>query len=358
MGNLFDYIDWRGDISFDTIGVGEADNMIFSQISYIDLKRIVPASPTAKPQGFVSAIKRYVNAHKGEPINLGAIMPPDVVNIATRAARSHRFGQTSLVAYVNKISDVEQKQFSALTFLIGERDCFVAFRGTDDTIVGWKECFNMSFMCPIPAQTEAVEYLERISEAFPDRRIYLGGHSKGGNLAVYAAVMCSDRTREKIAAVYNNDGPGFNREFIESEEYAKTRERIHTLVPQTSIVGMLLEHEERYRVVRSNMNGLLQHNAFSWEVLGGGFVVMDDLSDESRRIDMALKEWLSEISVEERRHVVDSIYEILSSISAKTLTDLNTDRLKLIKAWNNLDTTSKRYVRRCISLIARNTKKV
>ena len=357
MGTLFDYIDWRGDISFDTVGIGEIDNMIFSQICYIDLRRIVPASATAKPVGFVSAIKRYVNLHKGEPINLGAIMPPDVVNIATRAARSQRFAQTSVIAYANKISDVQQKQFSALTFLVGDKDCFIAFRGTDDTIVGWKECFNMSFMRPIPAQTEAVAYLERIATAFPDRRIYLGGHSKGGNLAVYAAVRCCEGTRERIAAVYNNDGPGFDGEFIGSAEYASVRERIHTLVPQTSIVGMLLEHEGRYRVVKSTMNGLLQHNAFSWEVLGGSFVTVDDLSEESRRIDSALKQWLSEITMEERRRVVDSIYDILSHISAKTLTDLNTDRLKLIKAWNGLDAVSKRHVRRCISLIVKSAKK-
>ena len=357
MGTLFEYIDWRGDISFDTVGVGEVDNMIFSQICYIDFKRIVPASPTAKPVGFVSATKRYVNAHKGEPINLGAIMPADVVNIATKAARSQRFAQTSVIAYVNKISDVDEKQFSAITFLIGEESCFVAFRGTDDTIVGWKESLNMSFMCPIPAQTEAVEYLEKIAEAFPDRRIYVGGHSKGGNLAVYAAVKCSEQTNERIAAVYNNDGPGFNREFIESEEYARTRERIHTLVPQTSIVGMLLEHEENYDVVQSSMNGLLQHNAFSWDVMGGRFTRKDAVTEESRRIDAGLKAWLDEMTMEERRDVVDSLYEILSSTNAKTLTDLNTDRLKLIKAWTELDPLSKKYVKRCVTLIAKNTKK-
>ena len=357
MGTLFDYIDWRGDISFDTVGVGEVDNMIFSQICYIDFKGMVPASTKAKPVGFVSAVKRYVNAHKGEAINLGAIMPPEVVNIAVKAARSLRFSQTSVIAYVNKVSDIDQKQFSAITFLIGEDECFVAFRGTDDTIVGWKESFNMSFMCPIPAQTEAVKYIERIAEAFPDRRIYVGGHSKGGNLAVYGAVKCSELTNSRIVAVYNNDGPGFNKEFIESEEYARTRERIRTLVPQTSIVGMLLEHEENYDVVKSSMNGLLQHNAFSWEVMGGRFVRMDTVTDECRRIDTGLKTWLDEMSMDERKQTLDSLYEILSSTNAKTLTDLNSDRLKLIKAWNELDPLSKKYVKRCVMLIVRNTKK-
>lgn len=357
MGTLFDYIDWRGDIPFSTIGIGEIDNMIFSQICYIDFKRIVPASPTARPVNFVSAAKRYVQAHKGEPINLGAIMPPEVVGIMTKAARSVRFSTTSMVGYVNRVSNNDEKQFSAVTFLIGDNSLFVAFRGTDDTIVGWKESFNMSFMSPIPAQTEAVEYLQSIAAAYPDRKIYVGGHSKGGNLAVYSAVKSRADVNDRIAAVYNNDGPGFDRQFIDSEGYAKTRERIHTIVPQSSIVGMLLEHEDRYDVVRSTMNGLLQHNAFSWEILGSRFVRSDTVTAESKRIDRTLKRWLDEMPVEQRKKTVDSLYEILASTNVRTLTDLNADKLKLLRAWNSLDADSKKFIRRCITLIIKNTKK-
>ena len=357
MGTLFDYIDWRGDIPFSNIEVGEIDNMIFSQVCYIDFKRIVPASPTAKPVNFVSAAKRYMLAHKGEPINLGAIMPPEVITVMTKAARSARFSAVSMVGYVNRVSDADQKQFSAVTFLIGEDACFVAYRGTDDTIVGWKESFNMSFMSPIPAQTEAVEYLHSVADAFPNRKIYMGGHSKGGNLAVYAAVKCREDVNARIVRVYNNDGPGFDREFIESEQYLATRDRICALVPQSSIVGMLLEHEEHYEVVQSTMNGLLQHNAFSWTILGNRFVRSDAVTAESKRIDKTLKRWMSEMPAEQRKKTLDSLYEILESTNIKTLTDLNTDKLKLVKAWNSLDADSRKFIRRCITLIVKNTKK-
>ena len=357
MGTLFDYLDWRGDIPFSTIGVGEIDNMIFSQICYVDFKRIVPASPEARPVNFLSAAKRYVQAHKGEPINLGAIMPPEVVGITTKAARSVRFSSTSMIGYVNRISNNDEKQFSAVTFLIGDDSMFVAFRGTDDTIVGWKESFNMSFMSPIPAQTEAVEYLQNMADAFPDRKIYVGGHSKGGNLAVYSAVKCRADVNGRIIAIYNNDGPGFDRQFIESDEYVATRERIHTIVPQSSIVGMLLEHEDNYDVVKSTMSGLLQHNAFSWEIIGNRFVRNDTVTAESKRIDKTLKRWMNEMPVEQRKKTVDSLYEILASTNVKTLTDLNADKLKLIKAWNSLDADSRKFIRRCITLIVKNTKK-
>lgn len=357
MGSVFDYIDWRGDIPFSQVPTGEVDSLIFSQICYIDFKRIVPASPTAKPVGFLSAAKRYMQAHKNNPTSLGFIIPPETVSVMTRAARSLRFGTTQLVGYVNKISDNEQKQFSAVTFLIGTDTCVIAFRGTDDTIIGWKECFNMSFMSPIPAQAEATVYLEAVADAFPTRKIYAVGHSKGGNLAVWASVKCRREVAERIVAVYNHDGPGFNREFLESEGYTVMRERIHTLVPQSSVVGMLLEHEENYEVVQSTYTGLLQHNAFSWEVWGGRFIHIDSVTAESRRIDATLKKWLAELSNDRRKQIIDSLYEILSSTNAKTLTELNADKLALIKAWNTLDAESRKFIRRCIGLIVTNTKK-
>ncbi len=357
MGTVFDYIDWRGDISFSHVPFGEVDSLIFSQISYIDFKKIVPASASAKPINFLAAAKRYMQTHKDASANLGMIIPPETITVLTRAARSHRFGTTFMTCYVNKISDNEQKQFSAITFLLGTDTCVIAFRGTDDTIIGWKESFNMSFMSPIPAQSEAKEYLESIADAFPSRQIYLCGHSKGGNLAVWAAVKCQKQVNDRIVGVYNHDGPGFDKDFIKSEEYFYTRDRLHTLVPQSSIVGMLLEHEENYEVVQSTYTGLLQHNAFSWEVMGGKFIHTDTVTAESKRIDSTLKKWLSELSHEKRKQITDSLYEILASTNAKTITELNADKLALIKAWNTLDAESRRVVRRCISLIIRNTRK-
>lgn len=356
MATLFDYIDWRGDLSFSQCEPCEVDSLILSQVCYLDLYRIVPASPTAKGLSFLAAAKRYVNAHKGEPNSLGAIIPPETVTITTKAARSARFGSLRLVAHVNVISEDEQKQFSATTFDLGNDSLFIAFRGTDDTIVGWKECFNMSFMSPIPAQTEAVEYVYHVAAAMPDKRLYLGGHSKGGNLAVYAAVKASPSVQDRIAAVYNLDGPGFTRDFIESEEYAKIKERIHTLVPQTSIVGMLLEHDESYEVVQSTQSGLLQHNGFSWEVMGNRFIHSDTVTKESKNIDAKLKQWLSEITPERRKEILDTLYEILDSTNIKTLTALSAEKLKLVKAWNTLDTESRTFIRRCVTLIAKNTK--
>lgn len=358
MGNVFDYLDWRGDISFDECAPNEVDSLILSWMSYLDLGHIVPASISAKGRTLISCVRKYIRVKKeqGAPLVSGLIMPPESIKLAVKTAKSPRFSCLRLVGHVNKIDEDEAKQFSATTYLLGDNACFVVFRGTDDTIVGWRESLSMSFMSPIPAQVEALEYIESLASAYPERKIYIGGHSKGGNLSVYAAVKCSDATKERIVRIYNLDGPGFDKEFIASEDYLAVRERIQTIVPQSSIIGMLLEHEENYEVVQSNQTGLFQHNGLSWEIMGGRFVHIDSVTEESKKIDVTIKKWLSEISPEERKRILDAFYNTLTSTNCKTLTDINADKLKVIKAWGTLDDDSKRFIKKMVSLIVKKGK--
>ena len=295
-------------------------------------------------------MRRYLREHKGEVPYIGKIVPPETLSLAAKAAKTVRFSQMKALGYTNQIDDEKQSQFSAITFLLDNGDVFITYRGTDDTLVGWKENFNMSFMQPVPAQHEALSYLEKVG-AILGGDLYVGGHSKGGNLAVYAAVKCAPQLKERIISVYNNDGPGFSRDFIDSSDYKNIRGKIRTLVPHSSVVGMLLEHEETYEVVKSNATGLLQHNGFSWEVLGGKFIHLDTVTNESRLIDSSLKEWMNGMSIEERERVVDSIYETLSATNAKTLTELSADRVKLVKLWGTLDSESRNVILKCISIL-------
>lgn len=348
---LYDYLNWRGDIGFDVLPLGEVDNLIFSIISYINFDGIIEGELSAKrPLVLLSATKSFLRSQEGTVKSLGLIIPKETVTLLVRAAKTPRFGLSRPICYVNKICDEEQKQFCALSFLLPGGGTFVSYRGTDDTLVGWKENFNMSFMHPVPAQTEALEYLEYIASK-TSGKLYVGGHSKGGNLAVFASVKASAATKERIVAVYNNDGPGFDEGFIATDEYKEIQERIHTLVPQSSVVGMLLEHEERYKVVKSNTTGLWQHNGFSWEVMGGSFIKLDETDMESKTIDRALKAWVASLSYEKREQFVDSLYEALTSTNAKTLSELNSDKLKLIKAWNSMDSETRSNLIRCVNLI-------
>ena len=350
--SLFDYLNWRGDLPFESVPLCEVDSLILSILSYVDFSGFVDEAlpERKKPPVLLTVTKDFLRAQNGAIPNMGLIIPKETVTLLARSAKSARFGLIRPFAYVNKICDESQKQFSAISFLLGNTDVFVAFRGTDDTLVGWKENFNMSFMLPVPAQTEALAYLEDIA-ACTKGKIYVGGHSKGGNLAVYAAVKASESIKDRIAAVYNNDGPGFDANFISSEEYRAMRDRIYTFVPQSSVVGMLLEHEESYTVVKSRLTGVFQHNGFSWEVMGGEFVKLDSISEESKLIDRSMKDWLAEMSYEERAAAVDSLYEAIASTNAKTLSDLSQDKIKIVRAWSAMDNEARNHVRRCINIV-------
>ncbi len=353
MGTLFDYLEWRGDLSFSQSPVNEVDNLIFSNICYLDFDDLIPEE-LSNGIMYLTAMKRYKQLHKGENKNLGLIFPSDMVKFATQTARSERFGRTRVAGHVSIIDTSTQMQFSATTFLLDDNSCFVAFRGSDDTLIAWKENFNMSFMSPVPAQVRAVEYLEAVANAYPSKRIYVGGHSKGGNLSVFAASMCSPETRERLVNVYSNDGPGFTAEFIKSEGYLGVRDKIRTLVPQSSVIGMLLEHEEGYEVVNSTQTGLYQHNGLTWEVRRSTFVHVDSITDESKKIDHTLKTWLSEMSNEKRQRMIDTIYELLSSSTAKTLTELNADKLLMLKAWNTLEPEDRKLITRLVRQLVKN----
>ena len=356
MANMLDYIDWRGDLTFSEAPFCEVDSLILSQICYVDFENIVSRSFN-KPVMLATAAKAYLRRHAGEKAYLGAIVPSEIITLMSKAANSKRFSRIRLCGHINFISDDLETQFSATTFLLHEDMIFVAFRGTDDTLIGWKENFNMSFMHPVPAQTEAVTYLDAAAATRLEKDIYVGGHSKGGNLAVYALAKCSDETKARVVLAYNHDGPGFSREFMEGLDYDEVRAKIRTILPQTAVVGMLLEHEERYDVVKSNQSGLFQHDSFSWEVLGPSFIHLDTVTKESKLIDKTIKSWLAEMPPKERENFVEKLYESLSAQGAKTLTDLNSDKSKLIKMWSGLDSGTRSTALKYIKLLFTETAK-
>lgn len=208
----------------------------------------------------------------------------------------------------------------------------------------------MSFMPTIPAQLEAAEYIEWVAKKVYGK-LRVGGHSKGGNLAVFASVKSSPRIKKRILKVYNYDAPGFSREFLAQPEYWGMVDRFVTLVPQSSIVGMLLENDGRYSVVESKETGLLQHNAFSWEVKGTEFIKLEELTKESRDMTAVMNEWLSKMDMEERKRFVNAVYNILVATKATTITELNDDKYSILRALKDTDKETRRMVLRTFGLL-------
>lgn len=308
MPNMMDYLAWRGDIALDYSPFNDVDSLILASLSYLtypepegllrDLALTVP--PVDKMQfAFVHEIRAMLSA----------------------AAMTERFAGIGMRHPVAVTDQDRDMQFAAVTFDLPDGTHYVAFRGTDSTIVGWREDFNMAFESPVPAQSAAVKYLNEAA-ALTDGPLILGGHSKGGNLAVYAAAHADPMTQSRIRAVYSFDGPGLDDATMASEGYARIARRIRSFVPQHSVVGLLLTYHPEYTVVKSDGVGLLQHDSFTWQVLGTSFIPVTEVDVSSQLVDQTVHAWLSQVSPEKRRIFVNTIFDVLEASGANTVKEL------------------------------------
>lgn len=311
MANMFDYLNWRGDLSFSQAPVNPVDALIFSTISYIEFSSFVTNDPLHPI--FLSAA---VDAFYALPDKEKRVRDKRDLELLLAAAESPRFRDVGLCFYRDEFIPEEETQFAAMTFLLDDGTAFLAYRGTDYSLVGWKEDFNMSFQDTVPAQRKALTYAQDFAELFSGK-MYFGGHSKGGNLAVFAAAKCDPVTQRRIQGVYSMDGPGFGDYLMGDPGYIAIVPKISTYIPQSSIIGMLLEHEEAYTVIKSTQLGVMQHEPYSWQIMGKSFVEAGEMSADIQFLDKTIKHWLAGMSAQERNEFVDTVYELLSQGGAK-----------------------------------------
>ncbi len=337
MANMIDYIRWRGDIPLWQVPLGEVDALILSYLAYMPFDDIVPAALTAPGILLKDAVREVLGRHEVGELPL-AFSPKEDKRLLEAVAESCRFADMNLCGFVHRFDAEREEQFCAMTVLTPAGPAVIAFRGTDRTVVGWKEDFNMSFSGVVPAQRSAVFYAREAAAAV-NTPLVLCGHSKGGNLAAYASLFSGEETQGKIVCVYNFDGPGFNEEVIASEEFARVDMRIHVFVPKASMVGILLWHSEPFAVVESESVSVFQHLPYHWQVMGGKLVAASGLSGDSRLTDITLKRWLQSLPPQLRRRVIDGIYGVLSVSDGKHIADLFEPRnvLAIIRAAGTMD---------------------
>mgnify|MGYP000887426011 CR=1 FL=1 len=331
MSYLPDYITWRGDLPFAADPANDLDTLVMAALSYIDLP--------AETQVFAQCAKSV------PPDDPDDHFRGECRRLLQQIAKSSRFGALTVRDAVSVLND--EIQFAAMTVDLPDGTHIIAFRGTDGSLTGWREDFAMSFESPVPAQAAAQKYLEHhLTQDAGD--VIVTGHSKGGNLAVYSAAKSSGEIQERIVAVHNNDGPGFAWDISETPGHKRIASRIHTILPQTSVVGMLMEHEKRYQVVHSTYDGLYQHDGFSWQVLGTQFVHLDDFSREGKLVDETLSSWADSLNTQQREALADALYSVFTASGAKTLSELTEEKLKsaaaMLKTYKNLDRETRRMV--------------
>lgn len=305
--NVMDYLRWRGDLTLQSDPFNEVDQLILCILAYLNYRRFPSLQTMASERA--TALRTLAPLMRREDEQQG-LSQLEYLPLLRAAAESERFGDAALFGAVAEHDLQEEKQFAAVSFRLSDGSIFCAFMGTDTSIVGWKEDVNLSFMDEVPAQRRAVEYVEAIAAA-NEGKLYIGGHSKGGNLSMYAALHVSEAVQRRIAAVYNNDGPGFRTAPSELPAFAAMAEKIHTFVPAESIVGVLLEQAGDYTVVESPEKFLLQHEPMSWQVEQGRLKTLPQRTALGERTDRMTKAWLSELDEQQRRDFCTALYDIV-----------------------------------------------
>lgn len=328
MGNIMDYISWRGDLSFEQSQFNEVDNLILACFSYVNLDGI-SAVTKQKGIGLKKLTKEFMKLHTMKELEADKSFIRLAPFMMMEMAKSVRFGKCVVRNYVNDIVTEAEQQFAAMEIVLEDGTSYASFRGTDDTIIGWKEDFNLSTGV-VPAQKRAIEYLQKISE-HTDGMLRVGGHSKGGNLAIYGSVMCKS-AHEKILEIYSNDGPGFSREFQELPETKEMMPKIIRIIPEYSIIGTLLEHEKEPVIVASSSKGLLQHDAFSWEVQGPALVRRDSLNKTALRFIEILHKWIDGMDMEQKRLLIEDLFATLQASGYENLSEVQSGGLKSLAA--------------------------
>ncbi len=352
MADFFDYLNWRGDLSFKTVPFNKIDALILAHLTYSIFDRVVPESFTQK-KTFAQVAKDFSNAPDYEDrINIGFLINKRTAELMFKCAESPRFKNVELCGFRNLFSEENVEQFAAVTYLIDGKPV-IAFRGTDDTIVGWKEDFNIAWLEQIPAQKDALEYFDEAAAAFKDDFV-LVGHSKGGNLVINTAVNCGKKLQNRIDEVYNFDGPGFGTDFFESEEYKAVEKKIHSFYPGFSVVGMIFHHPKTFEIVRSEGFAFWQHDAMNWQVMGNQFINEAEFTEESRIFYKAFNEWVDKLKPAQKKTFVETMFCILEASGAKTNSDIEKDALKatarMLAAYADLDRSRKNEMKKILNM--------
>lgn len=313
--NFFSYIDKYGNSTFEEEPFNEVDNAIFAYLSYVSFDGIVSKNIFNKIT-IKEAGDRYFELYPYKQKHVFAIK--NAIKMLKYIKNTKRYGNLYLYNYVYEAND--EQQFSALTIEINSKLVYISFEGTDYLVSGWKEDFMMTYMFPIASQRKAIDYVNR-RFFFDNRKIILGGHSKGGNLAMVAGMYANMFVRNKIINIYNNDGPGLLKEQFESDNYNHIKDKLVTIMPNYSVVGILLHHSDDYIVVRSTKKGPISHDMYTWVVYDKSFM-RTELDSYNKALESEIIRWLNKYTIDERKRFVFSMFDIFERAEIESLFEI------------------------------------
>lgn len=339
MTNIHDYLLWRGDISISKEKpFNEVDSLVLARFSYLPLNLI----GVKEKENIKDICERLIKIDDKDFLYNGD------KELATYLGNSIRFNNLLVTDYV-KLDDKEnEKQFGAVTIHLPNNEIYISYLGTDKTINGWKEDFNMAFMDNVPCQVSGLTYLEKVAKKYNDKKILIGGHSKGGNISIYSALLSSQDVKNKIIKVDNFDGPGLNSAIYDQYEEEQVISKMETFIPQESIIGRLLCHKEKMTICESDEKGILQHDIYSWHIFKDEFVKLNKNTKISEHINNTVIEWLHTTTRNQREIFIDAIFELFDGIGVDSfgeiLSSLTKTVPKILKKYNSLSDEEKKVM--------------
>lgn len=348
MTNIRDYLNYEGNIKINKDNINEVDILIFALLSYFDLKTI-PLHPHNKKIILTEALKKIFKETKKEEINMGMIVPQQIVELAYKLKDLNRY-QIECSNYINIINQDLHIQFSAVCFHVDDI-VIVTYRGTDDSLIGWQENIDLITNFPTNGEKEATKYLNEIAKTYNKSKIIVVGHSKGGNLATYASICCDDYIKNKIIGSYDLDGPGFCGEFNETS-YNLIKDKLHKYLPYESIIGMLLnEFCTDLNIIKCDKYGLFQHDGFTWNVKDSSLVRTNELSNISIKINKEITKSILKLNEKEKNDLANDFYLLIRKSNIKTLIEIKENHLELLKALITMNIKNRRFFVRLIITI-------
>lgn len=343
MGHILDYLEWRGDLLFESDKINEIDMVALSFVPLLDLEGIAPKMDSGEAISLKELMTRYNDPNNGKSRDIGLLIPYSYIVMLTKIASAERYKNLMVRDYV-KILDYENtEQLSCVTLTYNDKYNLVIYSGTDDTTIGWKENFEAMYQDFSLASLDGVKYLSTQAVKYPGK-VYVFGHSKGGNISLVSAMKCSDEAYKRIERTYSFDGQGIPRIEILSEKECERFKKVYKIVPDSSIVGRIFTHLGKIKIVKSSNKGVNQHDAMSWELSGKKFNYVKSFNKDSDEIKRLVDGALEKLTDNDKREVVRVIYGLCEENDIKTLLELRKKRSGFIKSFMKLSKQDKKLV--------------
>ena len=338
MNTIHEYVKQYGRFTFQESPMNEVDNVVFSSLAYLDFSDCIDGEEEITLSVLA---QRYFRRNSSQKIRKNPSSVRKMIETFSLCSKSRRY-QDIIVHHFCHVID-ETTQFQALCFTISKGTMFVAFEGTDDSLIGWREDFDMMHTFPIPSQKLAMTYLNQmITRKY--HRVYVGGHSKGGNLAMTACMYLPFWKQHKVKQIYNNDGPGFRKEEYESKEFKRIEKKLRVIIPESSVVGLLLYHKKDVQVIKSLGRGIYQHDLSNWLCYGAYFTpgtLTDEAKNQARRFSICFQKY----SYAKKKEFVNILFSLFQKCNITVFSEITNPKIskliRLINASRKLDKESK-----------------